>query len=475
MLYNGDHVETASNLNQWNQWFLDAGVVTTQVPIMSVEGNHDVGGNYWGVQFANPDNGPLMGSPPNQENDYDYWFIYANVFFISLDYNFNYGSPGSSDYAWLNATLSLAQNLRGNGTINWIVMRWHSPPYNGGTRHGEDLTIQNTLCPVIEAAGVDVVFNGHEHIYEKNAQIRNKAVITKDSLIPYSYNASVAGTIYIIAGVGGAPMTSVTSPPAYEVTHVIAYGYCLCSVTRNTTATTLQIEMRGVSHNVLDTGVKIIKCLPVVPIPPEMNPILPAISTTGLIQVNWTEVPNADNYTIYRHTSPITLLNETVIALGTVAVTDYNDVVTRDGNFYYAVTASNTIGLSTLSNCQSVNVDLPGPDAPVLTALSSPCTNGIIQLDWNAVADADNYRVYRYSSSITVINDTVTFLDAVGGTSFTDMVTRDGIFFYAVTATNETGISPLSNCQSVEVDLPGPDAPVLASIPSPNTNGIIQL
>jgi hypothetical protein len=106
-----------------------------------------------------------------------YSFDYANAHFVIID-TYSTFSAGSTQYNWLVSDLAANQSKR------WLFAVFHKPPYSSSS-HGSDLTVRNTLCPLFEQYGVDIVFNGHDHDYER------------------SY---VNGVYYIVTGGGGAPL-----------------------------------------------------------------------------------------------------------------------------------------------------------------------------------------------------------------------------------------------------------------------------
>lgn len=70
---------------------------------------------------------------------------------------------------------------------------WHKPRYNDGTSHGDD-TGQQDLWAAMTAAGVKVVLNGHEHSYQRWAEMNSSGV------------ATAGGTREFIVGTGGATL-----------------------------------------------------------------------------------------------------------------------------------------------------------------------------------------------------------------------------------------------------------------------------
>jgi predicted phosphodiesterase len=309
ILHVGDIIENYDNLTQWNDWFEDAESVSSKVPIMTVEGNHDTGGNYWGVQYYNPQNGPLMGdinSSGGQENDYTYWFIYGNVFFINLDEDFHYADTEHSDYNWLGNTLEYANRLRLLQKIHWVVMQWHHPPYNSHTRNGEDLDIQNYLCPFIEERDVDVVFTGHEHFYEREYQLSSPDGIVENnaSVISQNIKDSVPGTIYMIVGGGGGPIYTAGYPETlknYTATHFFNNSYALINITidlKTQMQTNFSIVGKNTIHNIFDDGVTLIKSGLSGPLNPELwitsADLNPNNSTSYLLKWNSNDIDSVD-------------------------------------------------------------------------------------------------------------------------------------------------------------------------------------
>lgn len=60
----------------------------------------------------------------------------------------------------------LEGELQGSGE-NWKIAYFHHPPYSSGDRHGSDAIVRETLEPLFVKYNVSVVFNGHDHFYER--------------------------------------------------------------------------------------------------------------------------------------------------------------------------------------------------------------------------------------------------------------------------------------------------------------------
>ena len=91
----------------------------------------------------------------NGENHYTY--KKGNVRFFVLDSN--YMDPQQS--AWLET------QLRDAGNSDWKSCYFHHPLYSSGRFHGPATDLRQLLEPLFVKYGVDVVFAGHEHVYER--------------------------------------------------------------------------------------------------------------------------------------------------------------------------------------------------------------------------------------------------------------------------------------------------------------------
>jgi hypothetical protein len=52
-------------------------------------------------------------------------------------------------------------------TANWKVAFFHHPPYSSGGKHGSDEGLREVVEPLFVKYGVNAVFAGHEHFYER--------------------------------------------------------------------------------------------------------------------------------------------------------------------------------------------------------------------------------------------------------------------------------------------------------------------
>ena len=94
--------------------------------------------------------------PFNMDGKRYYTFSKGNVEFYVLDST--YMSPAQVE--WLQKELA-ASNAR------WKIAYMHHPLYSSGERHGSEIDLRVLLEPLFLKHGVDVVFAGHDHFYER--------------------------------------------------------------------------------------------------------------------------------------------------------------------------------------------------------------------------------------------------------------------------------------------------------------------
>jgi hypothetical protein len=114
-----------------------------------------------GVRFyaslGNHDRSSNRSYPPWNMNGRRYYtFAVGNVRFFALDSN----RPDRAELAWLDDALRGARE-------QWKICYFHHPLYSNGVKHGPDLELRVLLEPLFVRHGVDVVFSGHDHVYER--------------------------------------------------------------------------------------------------------------------------------------------------------------------------------------------------------------------------------------------------------------------------------------------------------------------
>lgn len=181
VLHTGDLVNIGEKQESWvPEFFEPARELIQHTPVFPILGNHEYwhSGRSWFSSFF---------CLPNNEQ----WFAfsYGNVRIIGLDTNVSF-FPGSVQYRWLEAELKSEAYQKSM----WRIAYFHHPPFTA-SRYSDDPDINQYLLPLFEASGVDMVFSGHAHAYER-----------------YAHH----GIQYIVTGGGGTHVVSLvedTEPP----------------------------------------------------------------------------------------------------------------------------------------------------------------------------------------------------------------------------------------------------------------------
>jgi len=115
------------------------------------------GGVKFYASLGNHDNAnQRFYKPFNMDGKRYYSFKRGDVQFYALDSN--YMDP--EQLQWLDKELS-------SSNAAWKICYFHHPLYSHGKMHGSDVDLRSQLEPMFERLGVDVVFSGHDHTYER--------------------------------------------------------------------------------------------------------------------------------------------------------------------------------------------------------------------------------------------------------------------------------------------------------------------
>ena len=185
---------------------IEASASTT--PWMFATGNHDMEAAYpthgYGGHLARldfPGNGP-SGCPSV------YSFDYGNVAVLSLDANdvsyeitANTGYSHGDQNAWVERTLAF---YRGQPDIDFIVCFFHHCAYSTTKEHASDGGLRAAWCGLFDRYQVDVVLQGHNHLFERTDPIRagTPTRVAADNAVVYP---ETDGTVYYTVGSAGRP------------------------------------------------------------------------------------------------------------------------------------------------------------------------------------------------------------------------------------------------------------------------------
>jgi hypothetical protein len=168
------------------------------------------------------------GTGPKTQIDHqsNYSFDYGNAHVLFLDANphlFNDNLPSTNAYNAAPPVFTAYPTALGNWVINdldsshelWKVVVYHQPAFSSG-----DATIVNNqmraVAKLLEDHGVNFVFNGHEHNYQRTLPIRSTSrtagpvsttagspAVYVDSRFDGATDTVPDGVLYLVEGAGG--------------------------------------------------------------------------------------------------------------------------------------------------------------------------------------------------------------------------------------------------------------------------------
>ncbi len=116
----------------------------------------DAGVKFYASLGNHDDQNNRFYKPWNMNGERYYTYTKKNVRFFALDTD--YMDPKQVD--WLTRELQKA-------TEPWKVAYFHHPLYSSAGRHGSETDLRLVLEPLFVRYGVNAVFSGHDHVYER--------------------------------------------------------------------------------------------------------------------------------------------------------------------------------------------------------------------------------------------------------------------------------------------------------------------
>jgi predicted phosphodiesterase len=194
---------------EWNlEYFLGMSQLVSRIPLFPVPGNGE-SDLHWYLRYHGL-----------AQSEHRYSFRYGNTEFFMLDSNQPMG-PGSEQYDWLDKALAASR-------AQWKFVCHHHPVYSSddddfGDTHSEPSaggdSNPRSAVALYEKHGVDIVFYGHIHAYERTWPMADGAVNVQ------------RGIRYVQTGGGGGNLEDF-SPTRNAFTGKLYRGhhYCLINI-----------------------------------------------------------------------------------------------------------------------------------------------------------------------------------------------------------------------------------------------------
>jgi predicted phosphodiesterase len=172
---------------------------------------------------SNPWNTPIGGEPgkvaafkaaagPSYPGLCNYSFDDGPGHFLCLDANHYVGVTDQQYQKWIR------EDLVGS-KARWKMVFFHQPGFNSSAKHNTEQRMR-LLAPVFEESGVDIVFAGHVHNYQRSKPLKfapdDPTRLNPKGLVPGKFtldenfdgvkNTVPAGILYFVSGGGGAAL-----------------------------------------------------------------------------------------------------------------------------------------------------------------------------------------------------------------------------------------------------------------------------
>lgn len=191
VFHSGDLVADGRISSQWDTFNSITSQMRAEAEFYPAPGNHEHQSQLYFDNFDLPNNEQWYSVEKN------------NTHFIILNSCVS-TSPDSAQYQWLEADLSGIHN-----SIEFIAAVFHHPPYSTGSHTEDEKGLRLTFVPLFEQYGVDIIFNGHDHDYERSF---------------------CGNRYYIVTGGGGAPLYDRAREHPCSQLFLKSYHFCKLSM-----------------------------------------------------------------------------------------------------------------------------------------------------------------------------------------------------------------------------------------------------
>jgi hypothetical protein len=171
----GDLVENGGNAAMWQSFFDVESNLLRNRPLFVSIGNHELFDDRAGASFAR-----YFGYLGDDGARHIYGTVRwgdVRLFFLNAMHDWS----GGEERVWLERELGRADAEPG---LVWRIAVTHHAPWSSGPHGGNARLLEAHIPELLSAHKIDLLFGGHDHIYERGA---------------------AGGTKYIISGGGGAP------------------------------------------------------------------------------------------------------------------------------------------------------------------------------------------------------------------------------------------------------------------------------
>ena len=122
------------------------------------------------------------------------------------------------------------EKANNSSSIDWIIVMFHKPFYSSLTSHIQEYIMREKYQPVFDKYGVDIVLQGHNHIYDRTLPLQFNPHNISKPIIDESINTTdkffnPEGSIFSVVGLGGRSSHIFLNQPDYVVKQSNEFGF----------------------------------------------------------------------------------------------------------------------------------------------------------------------------------------------------------------------------------------------------------
>ena len=202
ILNTGDLVDNGNDFVEWKRMFNTAADTLMDTVMMAASGNHEERGDNAQVNNFVYSNLPEQDTTTGVYYSFDYNTAHVAVL-NSNDLN-DEGGLSDAQIQWLTEDMNASEKA-------WKFVALHKAPYSNGSHFDDEdvAAIRTQLATLMPELDIDVVFQGHDHVYMRTDVMNNNAVVETETQtlkyngLEYVSKISPEGTIYSINGTAG--------------------------------------------------------------------------------------------------------------------------------------------------------------------------------------------------------------------------------------------------------------------------------
>lgn len=240
LLSTGDMVDNGNDFVEWKRMFNTASDSLMDTVLMAGTGNHEERGENANIQNFAYANLPEQDTTTGIYYSFDY--NTAHIAVLNTNDLGEDNALSAEQIEWLKADMGASKKP-------WKFIALHKAIYSNGSHFDDDdvVAIRAQLLPLMNELDIDLVFQGHDHVYMRTDVMKDNAIVetetgtVKYNGLEYTTKIKPEGTIYSINGTIGPKHYE--PKPSEETSELIPDGEAV-----------LFLEVPSYSHIQIDGG-----------------------------------------------------------------------------------------------------------------------------------------------------------------------------------------------------------------------------